>query len=147
MNHERLPLFTVHVFLLITSLMIFPSNHIFADSDKIYSVNADRGDIQKNLQKTVSTLAGEIGSRAYFELQPLQMAADYITSELVHYGYDVSSHGFEFGGNTYSNIIAEIPGKKKPEKVLIIGAHYDTVTGTRIITRLVILRRHLITKE
>ncbi len=110
--------------------MFFPSDHIFADTDKIYSVNTDRGDIQNNLQKTVSKLAGEIGSRGYLQLQSLQRAADHITSELAGYGYDVSLQNFEFDRNTYTNIIAEIPGKKTPEKVLIIGAHYDTVTGT-----------------
>ncbi|NIR04130.1 MAG: M28 family peptidase, partial [Candidatus Aminicenantes bacterium] len=87
-------------------------------------------DIQKNLKKTVHILSQEIGSRGYLQIQALKRTADYITSELNRYGYQVALHPYEFQGNTYTNISVQNKGKKSPEKILVIGAHYDTVTGT-----------------
>ena len=87
-------------------------------------------DIQNNLKKTVTTLSREIGPRPYHQINALERTADYITSEFKQYGYEVSFQPYEYRGNTYKNIFAEIRGKKTPEKVLIIGAHYDTVTDT-----------------
>jgi Zn-dependent M28 family amino/carboxypeptidase len=87
-------------------------------------------EIQSNLKKTVNILANEIGSRGYFQTDALERAADYITSELGYYGYAVSLQPYEAEGRSYKNIFVEIEGKKTPEKILVIGAHYDTVTGT-----------------
>lgn len=87
-------------------------------------------DIQKNLKKTVFTLSHEIGSRGYLQINAMERTVDYISSELNSYGYNVSFQTYRFQGNTYKNISTEIRGKKTPEKILIIGAHYDTVTGT-----------------
>ena len=42
----------------------------------------------------------------------------------------MSEQTFEVDGRKTSNIIAEIPGKKKKEEIIIIGAHYDTIQGT-----------------
>jgi len=87
-------------------------------------------DIHKNLKKTVFTLSHEIGSRGYLQINALERTVDYISSELSSYGYDVSFQTYRFQGNTYKNVSVEIRGEKTPEKILIIGAHYDTVTGT-----------------
>lgn len=86
--------------------------------------------IQDNLKRTVSTLAETIGPRGYLQSEALQKSIDYITSEFTSYGYCVSEQSYEAKGDTYKNIIAEIKGARSPEKILIIGAHYDTVTGT-----------------
>jgi hypothetical protein len=87
-------------------------------------------DIQKNLKKTVYRLSRDIGSRGYLQIDALQRTSDYIVSEMKRYGYAVSLQPYQFQGNTYSNVSVEIRGKKSPGKILIIGAHYDTVTGT-----------------
>jgi Zn-dependent M28 family amino/carboxypeptidase len=87
-------------------------------------------DIQSNLRKTVITLSKDIGPRGYLQIDALQKAEQYITAELERYGYDVAYQHFEYRENTYKNIIAEIKGKETPERILVIGAHYDTVAGT-----------------
>ena len=87
-------------------------------------------EIQNNLKKTVYILSNEIGSRGYLQIASLEKTVDYITSELSLYGYDVSFQSYEVEGKSYKNIFVEIKGKKAPEKILVIGAHYDTVTGT-----------------
>ncbi len=86
--------------------------------------------IEDNLKKTVNVLSGEIGPRGYLQIEALDKTAEYIASELMSYGYEVSFQPYRFQGNTYKNIYTEIRGKKMPQKILLIGAHYDTVTGT-----------------
>lgn len=101
------------------------------NKERQLTLHKSKMDIQNNLKKTIHTLSEEIGSRGYLQTDALQKSADYITSELRHYGYNVSFQSYEFQGNTHKNIYTEIRGKKTPKKILIIGAHYDTVTGTR----------------
>jgi Zn-dependent M28 family amino/carboxypeptidase len=87
-------------------------------------------DIQNNLKNTVHYLAGEIGSRGYLQLDSLKKTADYIKAEFSKYGYAVCEQPYEVEGHIYKNIFVEIKGIKNPERVLVVGAHYDTVTGT-----------------
>jgi Zn-dependent M28 family amino/carboxypeptidase len=42
----------------------------------------------------------------------------------------VQEQPYEYRGRTYRNIYSVKPGTEEPGKVLVIGAHYDTVTGT-----------------
>lgn len=88
-------------------------------------------EIEDNLKNTVSILAKDIGSRGYLQIESLENTVDYITSQLRTYGYDVSIQSYKVGDNIYKNISAEIKApKRQDERILLIGAHYDTVTGT-----------------
>jgi hypothetical protein len=87
-------------------------------------------DIQNNLKRTVNVLAREIGSRGYLQLNELDRTIDYISAELSKYGYTVFDQPYDYRGITYKNIFVEKKGRDVPERILVIGAHYDTVTGT-----------------
>ncbi|RJQ49517.1 MAG: M28 family peptidase [Nitrospiraceae bacterium] len=87
-------------------------------------------DILNNLKKTVQYLAGEIGSRGYLQTEALSKASEYIRDEFSSYGYAVLEQPYEVEGRAYRNIYTEIKGSRQPEKILVVGAHYDTVTGT-----------------
>jgi hypothetical protein len=87
-------------------------------------------DIQNNLRRAVYFLSNEIGSRGYLEIDALNKAGDHISSGLSNYGYTVLEQPYEVEGHIYKNIYTEIKGEKSPEKVLVVGAHYDTVAGT-----------------
>ena len=63
----------------------------------------------------------------YFELE---QAAQYIKGELIHIGLDVQEDHFQWEGKTYKNFIVEKKGTIFPQKVLILGAHYDTVADS-----------------
>ena len=86
--------------------------------------------IHSNLKKTVNCLAGEIGSRGYLQTDALDKTSDYIRGQFSSYGYAVHEQPYEVEGRAYKNIFSEIKGSRQPEKILVIGAHYDTVTGT-----------------
>jgi Zn-dependent M28 family amino/carboxypeptidase len=87
-------------------------------------------DLADYLQQVVSRLAGDIGARTYRDLDRLEGAASYISEQFASFGYEVTRQPFVFGGNTYHNIIAEQTGNSLPEALLIVGAHYDSVSTT-----------------
>ncbi len=82
------------------------------------------------LRQVVTVLSGEIGVRTYRDMDRLQRTAEYISGQFKASGYEVSRQPFLFRGNTYHNVIAELTGGASPEKILIVGAHYDTVRTT-----------------
>jgi len=60
----------------------------------------------------------------------LEQAAQYIKEEFVKVGLDVKEDSFQWEGKSYKNIVAEKKGEISPDRVFIVGAHYDTVPGT-----------------
>jgi len=87
-------------------------------------------DVRERLEVTVRTLAETIGPRSYRDIANLAAAADFITQSFEAGGYTVTFQPYEVKGQTYRNIIAERRGTEEPDRVLIVGAHYDTVEGT-----------------
>lgn len=85
---------------------------------------------EDNLKRIVNFLSRNVGSRAYHQIAELAMAAEFIEIEFKQYGYEVFEQRFTVHGNSYRNLFIEIRGRKYPERVIIVGAHYDTVTGT-----------------
>lgn len=86
--------------------------------------------LQEHLRDVVTTLAGKIGVRTYRDVERLDRAARSIADQFASFGYRVTRQPFRFSGNTYQNVIAELTGTASPEKILVIGAHYDTVRTT-----------------
>ena len=79
------------------------------------------------LRSIVTELAGEIGARPHWDLPRLDRAAERIESRLAACGFSVLSQAFAYAGRTYRNLVAELAGTEAPQKVLVVGAHYDTV--------------------
>ncbi len=60
----------------------------------------------------------------------LEQAAQYIEKEFLRIGWEAKEDSFQWEGKFYKNIIAEKKGMTSPDRVLILGAHYDTVPGS-----------------
>ncbi len=84
----------------------------------------------KNLHKYIHYLTVRIGSRSVYEYEKIQETKDYIETVLKDLGVDYTLQTYKWMGNFFSNIIVTMPGQEEPEKIFIIGAHYDTVFGT-----------------
>jgi Zn-dependent M28 family amino/carboxypeptidase len=82
------------------------------------------------LHQVVTRLAGDIGVRTFRDLDRLERTAGYLSEQFASFGYRVARQPFDFGGNTYHNIIAELTGGSSPSTLLIVGAHYDSVSTT-----------------
>jgi len=83
-----------------------------------------------DLRASVQQLAGTIGERNLFHYKQLVAAAEYIHATLAGFGYEVSRQRYHVSGQPCDNLEAEIRGTNKPEKILLIGAHYDSVHGS-----------------
>lgn len=79
------------------------------------------------LREHVEALAVGIGIRHAASGNSLRRAADYCVKQFVRRGFDVTTESFEFEGVSQQIVVAEIRGKRRPEEIVVIGAHYDTV--------------------
>ena len=92
--------------------------------------------LRDQLRKDVAELAGEIGDRnVNTEYENLCKAADFIEASFVEAGYKVSRQGYEVSlyslkGRECHNLEVEIMGSEKPDEIVLIGAHYDSLEGT-----------------
>jgi len=57
------------------------------------------------------------------------LARDNIEALFVDYGLATTLHPFQYLGNTYFNVVAELPGTTRPQDVYIVGAHYDSYSS------------------
>jgi Zn-dependent M28 family amino/carboxypeptidase len=58
------------------------------------------------------------------------MAADYIRTTLTGVGYEVHRQPYEVGGKICENVEAEMRGSRRPDDIIVVGAHYDSVQGS-----------------
>lgn len=90
------------------------------------------------LQAHVRALAGTIGARNMYREGSMAAAVGYIAAQMREAGYEPERHAYEltgesgarFAGRTAINLVAELPGTGRPEEIVVIGAHYDTVRGS-----------------
>lgn len=86
--------------------------------------------LQENLLRHVQLLAGQIGERNVWHPQQLDEAARYIEHRLKRHGLAVARQNYRSEGITVANIEAERTGTDRPDEIILVGAHYDSVTGS-----------------
>ena len=85
-------------------------------------------DLKARLKAHIGVLAGEIGPRNVFVPDKLNAAADYIRMFWEKTGYDVGAQTFSVQNVTCRNLAVEIPGRSKPDEIVVVGAHYDSIS-------------------
>jgi Zn-dependent M28 family amino/carboxypeptidase len=81
------------------------------------------------LRRDVALLATDIGDRNTARPRALALAADFGEAALKKAGLGVERQTFVAGGVPCHNLIAELPGTRHPDRVVVVGAHYDSVRG------------------
>ena len=87
----------------------------------------DLKDSAKRMKDDVQMLAGSIGIRSIFHPDKLKQAKDYIQSRLEEFG-DVKEYPYIYEETEVANLELDIFSGSSDESILIIGAHYDTVS-------------------
>ncbi|WP_208597688.1 M28 family peptidase [Desulfogranum mediterraneum] len=82
------------------------------------------------LQKHVDVLAVEIGPRNIRRPPSMERTVHYLNRVLSALGYMVQHQEFSSYKLTSVNLEVEIPGRLFPEEVIVVGAHYDTVSNS-----------------
>jgi hypothetical protein len=86
--------------------------------------------IRASLEHHVRVLGAEIGERHLLgRKEQLDRAAAYIESELRAAGHEVESQWYEVRGDRVRNLDATIPGESRPDRFVVVGAHYDSAEG------------------
>lgn len=82
------------------------------------------------LRSHIEKLAGEIGERNIYRPAALHAAASYIEQEWESQGYPVTRIAYDVSGVLCPNLEITRSGGAREREILLIGAHYDTVTGS-----------------
>ncbi|MGE3674591.1 MAG: M28 family peptidase [Polyangiaceae bacterium] len=102
------------------------------DEEKALSVSL-RQDVEKITQLTCpkpppgkAKTCGR-NSDAVWELAEV---SDWLSAQFEQAGYQVNRHGIELDGTTVMNLEVEVPGGLAGGELVVVGAHYDAVTGS-----------------
>lgn len=86
--------------------------------------------LKNELSRDVQILAGQIGERNTMHYDKLTAAAEFIEKSLTESNYKVRRQEFTADGKKCYNLEAELVGSKHPDKIIVVGAHYDSVYGS-----------------
>lgn len=84
----------------------------------------------ERLRQNVDLLFEAGKERNIFNLQGLRGAEKNIERSLSDTGYEIFREEFVSQGIPVHNIRVEIRGNKRPEEIVVVGAHYDSVRGS-----------------
>ncbi len=92
-----------------------------------YLINGD--DVKKRLKVDVEMLAGTIGVRSLFDPEKLKQAKDFVKYRLEAFG-TVREYPYLYDDLEVINLELDIFAESDNSDIIIIGAHYDTVSTT-----------------
>ncbi|MFQ5828784.1 MAG: M28 family peptidase [Candidatus Methylomirabilia bacterium] len=87
-------------------------------------------DLEHRLMRHVHVLGGEIGERHLLKPEGLLAAASYIRQAWSAQGLSVTEEAFEVSGQRCANLVVEQEGGSRPEEIVLVGAHYDSIIGS-----------------
>ncbi len=86
--------------------------------------------LQADLRRHVEELAGRIGERNMYRREALRVAARYVEAQFQAVGLAVENEVYEVDGESVRNLVATRQGQTRPNEIVIVGAHYDSVFGS-----------------
>ncbi|MGD8755938.1 MAG: M28 family peptidase [Desulfobacterales bacterium] len=99
-------------------------------ADNRDSVMVDRQQIQQRLRDHLHALTVTIGERSVSRPENLEKTAAYITSFYRDIGLAVDRQAYSYAHLPVDNVITEISFRENPQRRFLLGAHYDSVSGT-----------------
>jgi Zn-dependent M28 family amino/carboxypeptidase len=90
----------------------------------------DISETEERLREHLRALTEAIGERSVARLEDLGKAAEYIESFYLEIGLPVRREPYPYGDGEVANLVAELSYNENPARRYLLGAHYDSVTGT-----------------
>lgn len=87
-------------------------------------------EIELQLRKHVDVLAGLIGPRYLARPSTIETTLKYLEGVWHQQGYEVRREEYQALEQTATNLIVETSGGKRSDEIILLGAHYDTVSAT-----------------
>ena len=108
-------------------------------------LEAEDSILKDRLEKDVKFLSDTIGQRNLFNIEGMDKSVDFIKKSFEDMGYEAVIQEYkadpgvmsELRGspskdeNIYKNVIAEKKGTVKPDEIIVVGAHYDSVDSEK----------------
>ncbi len=113
---------------LIIILGLIPLNGRYAHSGDTAMIDIQL--TRQRLQEHLHALTVTIGERSVSVPANLKKTAAYIASFYQGLGLAVDNQTYAYAQMTVDNIIAEISFRENPKQRFLLGAHYDSVSGT-----------------
>ena len=105
-----------------------PTGELYADNREGSMIDIRQTKLQ--LQDHVHALTVEIGERSVRIPENLEKTAAYISAFYQDIGIAAASQEYSYAEMQLGNIMAEIAFRADPKHRFLIGAHYDSVSGT-----------------
>jgi Zn-dependent M28 family amino/carboxypeptidase len=93
-------------------------------------MSAESSAIRDALILHVDRIAGLIGPRWLGKPSTIDATIGYISGQWNAMGYGVRREEYDALGITATNMIVEQLGTSRPDEIVVLGAHYDTVSST-----------------
>jgi Zn-dependent M28 family amino/carboxypeptidase len=90
----------------------------------------ERKEVCRNVKSVIHHLSVDIGERTIRRRDSLNRARHYIIDWFTRYGVTPREETYRASGEEVSNITAEIRGTDRPDSIILVGAHYDTIEDT-----------------
>lgn len=110
---------------------------------RLRPLNEAQTQLAGELRRDVEYLAGRIGPRCLMRFQKsdggivleqdprdLHAAERWLQAALQRSGYRVERQEYTVNGDVCTNLAVERRGGARPEEIVLVGAHYDTVAGS-----------------
>ncbi len=114
---------------MVLALMDAKSMHE-APPPEVAGASAPLQPLADRLQNHVQRLASYIGERNVWRPEALHAAQDYIREEWNRQRYDVTVQSYNAYGIVSENLEVVRRGIQRPDEIIVIGAHYDSVRGS-----------------
>ena len=111
---------------------VIPRYHLHA-ADRSEVRRSSMIDIQETIERLeahLRTLTETIGERSVCFPENLNKTAEYIQSVYEDIGIAVRREPYDYSDYKVANIVAEISTGPQPSRRYLLGAHYDSVSGT-----------------
>jgi Zn-dependent M28 family amino/carboxypeptidase len=123
------------IMIILLAVILFLGGFLLYSLLRVRTMASVTHPVTENLRQTplyrhVEHLSVRIGSRSIYEPKNLQEACGYIWSALEKLGYDPNRQNVPYADERYHNIVVTLPGEESPDEMVLVGAHYDTVSGT-----------------
>ncbi len=93
----------------------------------LLTLSSAEDQLREALRSDVEMLSGTIGQRNSLNYAGIKKAAEFLEVELNTAGYTVNHNTYQIDGKDYDNLEVEIKGSDRPDQIILIGAHYDSV--------------------
>lgn len=86
--------------------------------------------VRSDLFQHVEMLAGVIGIRHDSKPTTIEATLAYLNQQFDELGQTVEAQTYPTPAMEATNLVVEWPGTSKPDEIVVVGAHYDTVPRT-----------------